>query len=109
LSAPAIGELNRRLVVEMASDAPDGAGGAVRTWVPVTAVFARLEPTRRREAVEDGRSAGIVTHTITIRHRTDITGGVRFVAGARRYRVLAVSDLDRKRRFLSCLCEEEQA
>jgi SPP1 family predicted phage head-tail adaptor len=109
VSAPTIGELRQRLVIERASEVADGAGGAIRTWSAVSTVFARIEPLRRRETVADGRSAGFVTHRITIRHRADITGDVRFVSGGARYRVLAVSALDPKRRFLACLCEEEQA
>ena len=68
----AIGELRRRLTLEAASDTPDGAGGAIRAWVPVGSVFARVEPRRRRESVEDGRAVGVVTHCVTIRRRDDV-------------------------------------
>lgn len=104
-----IADLRRRLVMEAASDAPDGAGGGVRTWQPVDSVFAEVEPRRRRESVDDGRRVGLVTHRIVLRFRTDVAGDVRFVDGTTRYRVLAVEPHDARRRFLECLCEEEQA
>lgn len=109
MSVPTVGALRRRLVIEEASEAADGAGGAVRTWTPVASVWGRVEPRRRRETVESGRRVGLVTHRIVIRRREGIDGSVRFASGDERYRVLAVEDLDPARRFLRCLCEEEQA
>lgn len=109
MRVPAIGELRRRLLIEEATEAADGAGGVIRTWAPVTGVWGRVEPRRRGETVDDGRQVGRVTHRVTIRRRDGIGGGVRFVSGGVRYRVLAVEDLDPARRFLACLCEEEQA
>lgn len=103
-----VGALRHRLTIEAASDAPDGAGGAVRSWVPVGDVFGAIAPRRRREDVVDGRAVGLVTHRITIRWRADVNGDTRFVADGRFYRVLSVEDADPKRRFLECWCEEEQ-
>jgi SPP1 family predicted phage head-tail adaptor len=108
VKVPTIGELRRRLLIEEATEAADGAGGAVRTFAPVATVFARIEPTAVREAVDDGRQVGRVTHRITIRRRNDVAGGMRFSSGAVRYRVLAVEPCDDRRRFIVCLCEEEQ-
>lgn len=105
---PRVGELRRRLVIEAADDVADGAGGRVRTWVPLATVFGAVRPVRRREAAADGRLVGLVSHAITIRRRDGVTGGVRFVAGGVTYRVVAVEDADPGRRFLTCLCEEEQ-
>ncbi|WP_075221053.1 phage head closure protein [Acuticoccus yangtzensis] len=105
---PGAGELRRRLVLEVANDVSDGAGGATRTWVPVESLFAQVEPRRRRETVDDGRAVGLVTHRVTVRRTGSVARGARLVDGARRYRVLAVEDLDPQRRFLSLLCEEEQ-
>ena len=105
----AIAELRRRLTIEAASDVPDGAGGVVRTWAPIDAIFARIEPRRRRESNDDGRMVGLVTHCVTIRRRDDIDGRVRFVGDGKTYRIVAVEDADPQRRFLDCWCEEEQA
>lgn len=108
MTTPGAGELRHRLVLEVASETADGAGGATRTWTPVASVFARVEPRRRAERVEDGRNVGLVTHRVTVRRNGSVTRGTRFVEGTRRYRVLAVEDFDVQRRFLACLCEEEQ-
>lgn len=108
MTVPSIGELRRRLLIEVATEAADGAGGAIRTFAPVATVFGRIEATSLNETVESGRQVGRVTHRITIRRRQDVTGGVRFATGGVRYRVLAVEACDSKGRFIVCLCEEEQ-
>ncbi|WP_226576792.1 phage head closure protein [Acuticoccus sediminis] len=105
---PGAGELRHRLVLEVATEVSDGAGGATRSWTPVASLFARVEPRGRRERIEDGRNVGLVTHRVTVRRHGNVARGTRFVEGARRLRVLAVEDLDPQRRFLACLCEEEQ-
>lgn len=105
---PRIGELRRRIDVEMAQATPDGAGGADHTWTTVGSVFGRIEPRRRRETVDDGRAVGLVTHRVMLRRNAPLASGTRLVADGVRYRVLSVEDHDPRRRFLSCLCEEEQ-
>ncbi|MCF3934460.1 phage head closure protein [Acuticoccus sp. M5D2P5] len=105
---PAIGDLRRRIAIETASDTPDGAGGMVRAWISHGSVFGAIEPRRRGERVDNGRLAGLVTHRVTMRWRGDVVGGARLVADGTAYRVLAVEDHDPQRRFLDCLCEEEQ-
>ena len=107
-ATPGAGELRHRLVLEVAAEASDGAGGVTRTWTAVASVFARVEARGRRETVADGRHVGVVTHRVTLRRSGSVARGARFVDGARRYRVLAVEDFDPQRRFLACLCEEEQ-
>lgn len=105
---PRIGALRRRLTLETATDVTDGAGGSVRTWVMTDAVFAETETTAIREDVADGRAVGIATHRVTIRWRSDVTRAMRFVDGPAHYRVIAVKS-DARKRFLTCLCEEESA
>lgn len=105
---PRIGLLRRRIAVEAAVDVPDGAGGFTRTWTAAASVFGAVRPLRLRDGGADGRPVGVVTHEITIRRRT-LTGAMRLVADGVRYRVVAVEDADPARRFVTCLCEEEQA
>ena len=105
---PRIGMLRRHLTIEDAVDTADGAGGATRTYAVLGTAFAQVAAAGRRDTVSDGRAVGLVTHKVTLRQRSDVRRGVRFVDGAARYLVLAVED-DARRRFITCLCEEEQA
>ncbi|WP_420392564.1 phage head closure protein [Acuticoccus sp.] len=105
---PRIGVLRRRLALEAPVDVPDGAGGVARSWNEIASVWAEVAPRRSSETVEDGRAVGLVTHRVTLRRRDDVERGVRFTDGEERYRVLTVVEGDAQRRFLDCLCEEEQ-
>lgn len=102
-------DLRRRLVMRCVHDTPDGAGGFTRQAAQAGSVFAHVDARRRRQTVDDGRGVATVTHRVTVRWRDDIDTGVRFVDGAATYRVLATEPYDQTRRFLVCLCEEEQA
>lgn len=105
----AIRELRNRLRLEAPIDRSDGAGGTARTYRAVATVFGKVEPRRRSEGVEAGRVVGLVTHRITVRHREDVKGGMRFLCHGRLFRVKSVEDADPLRRFLTCWCEEEQS
>ena len=103
------GQLRSRLTLEAPRETSDGAGGVVRTYEVVATMYGRIEPRRRRELVDDGRVVGLVMHRITVRHRGDVSGGMRFAAYGTHYRILSVEVADEQRRFLTCWCEEEQA
>ena len=49
--------------------------------------------------------AGRVTHTVVIRHRSDIAPAMRFNSGVRILEIVAVLDAG-PRQYLQCLCEE---
>lgn len=105
---PRIGELRTELDLEEPIGIPDGQGGRVIAWSKLATVYARVVALRRRESVEDGRLTGLVTHVITLRNRDDVTSGMRFVSGARVFRILATEPFDQTGRFLDCLAEEER-
>jgi len=49
----------------------------------------------------------VVTHQVTIRHRTDITTENRFVVGSRAFNIKGIFDPeDDKARYLVMLCDE---
>ena len=104
--------LNRRLVLEEASRAADGAGGFTETWEPLGVVWAALKPGTRRERIGGNLTLSAVPYRITVRAapfgapsrpRPD----QRFREGARLFRILAVADDGRDRAYLTCHCTEE--
>lgn len=101
-----IGARRHRLRLERPIASDDGLGGADIAWAEVATVFAAIEPAAMREAVEAGRTDGLVTHRITIRHRENVRGGGRFSLGERSFAIRVVRDPDESGRFLECLCEE---
>jgi SPP1 family predicted phage head-tail adaptor len=100
---PAIGRLKRRLRLERVTVAPDGTV----TWAPAATVWAAVEPVAGTEREAGGGLAGVATHRVTLRHRTDVTSRDRLAAGARVFRIVATYDPDEARRFLVALVEEE--
>ncbi|MCB1489319.1 MAG: phage head closure protein, partial [Bauldia sp.] len=92
------GLLRHRLVIESAAGAPDGAGGEAVTWDTFATVWARIAPTASGEEIVAGHLSGIVSHTITMRYRADIAGGMRALHRGRIFRILVVTDPDERRR-----------
>lgn len=100
------GTLGARLTLQTPSRAADGAGGATIDWTDVTSFWGDIRPLSGRERRGTGGVVSDVTHDITIRHRTGVVPEMRLVHGARRFRILAVLD-DERRRRLVCHCREE--
>lgn len=104
--------LNRKLVLEELADAPDGAGGRVRSWRSLGVLWASVEARTAREieAAEGERSR--VSHRILVRAapvgaRARPRADQRFREGARVFAIRAVSEADARGRFLICWADEE--
>jgi SPP1 family predicted phage head-tail adaptor len=102
----AIGRLRHRLTLETASSTPDDGGGAVETWTSVAQLWGHIAPTGGSEIADADGLGGRITHEITLRHRSGVTPAMRFVSGSRRFEIMAVIDIDERRRWLKCLCME---
>jgi len=86
------GHLNRRLVLEAATESDDGAGGVARDYAAVATLWAHVTPSSMRaEAAADSLGAAL-RYRIVIRARGDVTTRHRFVEGARVYRILAARE-----------------
>lgn len=107
MKPPRIGALRHRIVLETSIRAADGGGGASVTWTPVAEVWAAVSPRSGSEQSGAEAVSGRVSHQIIVRHRGDIEPALRFRFGARVFEILAVLDIDERRRLLNCLCREE--
>lgn len=101
-----MGALRHRLRLETPFHAEDGGGGATVSWQPIATLWAEVTAGAGREIfLADGLTA-VSTHQVRIRYRADVTAEMRFVMGERVLDIRAVRDLDGRRLWLSCLCEE---
>lgn len=100
------GLLSVRLTLETAGETADGQGGAVRIWVPVADLWARLEPVAARRVVAADQASETVTHRITCRRHAQVIAGRRFVKGQRVFEIRTVHDPDESGRYLVCRTEE---
>ncbi len=101
------GGLTARLTLEAPVDAPDGQGGASRTWSAVASLWARIEPVTASVGEEAGGGRVTITHAIWMRHRGDVSSGMRLVKGGRVFVVETAHDPDESGRYLLCRCREE--
>lgn len=103
---PRLGKLRHRLRLEAPSRSGSDGGGATISWQAVATIWAEILPTTGREVfVADGLSAR-VTHEVRLRYRADVSPQMRFAASDRVFDIRAVRDVDGRKRWLSCLCEE---
>jgi SPP1 family predicted phage head-tail adaptor len=103
----AIGDLNRRLLLQAPVDTPDGAGGVIRSYATVTALWAQVVPLAARATIAADRLGAALRTTIVIRARGDITTRHQLIDGTHVYRVIAVRP-DADRRFLEIEAEERE-
>ncbi|WP_072387561.1 phage head closure protein [Hyphomicrobium sp. CS1BSMeth3] len=101
-----IGRLRHRLRLEAATRAPDGGGGAAETWATIAHVWCEIRPTGGSESVDADGLSGRNAHEITMRYRSGVTPAMRLAIGSRRFEIVAVLDVDERRRWLKCLCVE---
>lgn len=106
--------LNRRFILEAPADAPDGAGGWTRNWVPLGVHWGEMTPLSAREPVAGERQESRVTHRIAIRAAPEGApsrprSNQRFRLGSRVFGVKAVYESDGGYRYLTCLVEEGES
>lgn len=103
---PRVGALRHRVTLEAPIDAPDGAGGFSRSFVPVADLWARIAPGSAREDFVEQRAEQATNQVVTIRWREGVAKDMRFVHRGRKLRIQSAVDPDERRRFLICQCEE---
>lgn len=100
--------LRHRLTLEELSRVADDGGGFTESWVTVATLSADLQPISGGEMVEADRLAGTITHEIVLRYRAGVMPAMRFRQGTRIFQILAVIDVEERRRWLKCWCEERE-
>lgn len=103
---PAIGRMRHRLSLEQATRTSDGGGGAAEDWTTIAQIWGRIHPTGGAEIVDADGLGGRISHEITLRYRTGVEPSMGFTSGSRRFEIIAVIDIDERRRWLKCLCVE---
>nr|WP_260513777.1 head-tail adaptor protein [Stappia sediminis] len=84
-----------------------GDGHADLQFEAAADIWVDLRRASPSEQANGGRVDGIVTHRATIRPHDGVAGGWRLVEGARTFRVLAVSDIARRKGAMELILEEE--
>lgn len=103
---PTIGAMWQRVTLEAPTDTQDDVGGVIRLYAPIAQLWARIETLGAGEQFVEQRLEQSRKAAVTIRWRGDVQSQMRFDFRGRKLLVRGVEDIDEKRRFLRCLCEE---
>jgi len=111
VSAP---RLNRKLVLEGAERAPDGAGGFTESWVALGDLWAEVTARTGRERAEAGVPVSSMSYRIVVRGAPEgapsrLKPEQRSRDGTRVFTIQAVSERDPQGRYLICFATEEVA
>jgi SPP1 family predicted phage head-tail adaptor len=104
-----VGAMRRRLTIEAPVEVPDAAGGVVRSFATVAAVWAEVTFEGGTERSRAGRLEQAGSYRVTLRWRAGINAGMRFVDGAQVLEILTAGDPDGDRRRLVCRCQDISA
>lgn len=103
---PPLGTLTDRVVLKRRTTTDEDEGGEVALFSPLATVWARVRRLGARAAMEaDGRGQTL-THAVVLRFRSDLRPGDRIAYRGTDLEVLAASDLNGRRAYLSCQCSE---
>ncbi|HUS97217.1 MAG TPA: phage head closure protein [Hyphomicrobiaceae bacterium] len=103
----AIGALRHRVRIEAAVRTAAPGGGATEAWQEVATVWGSLGPLRGGEPVAGDAIEARVLHDITMRYRPDVKAEMRLDIEGRLFDIKAVLDLDDRRQWITCRCEEQ--
>lgn len=111
MSAAQVPELNRPMVLETRALTSDGGGGQVDAWVAVGTLWAAIERPTARLVADGAREVPALRVRIIVRAAPNGQArrplpGQRLRQGDRIFAIQAVSEHDRKGRFLQLWAEE---
>lgn len=101
-----IANLRTRIGLFAPVETQDETGGVFRTFTQIDSIWCNITPFSGDETFITGRVEEVVRHHITMRWRGDIKAPMRFYLGSRLFDIVAVADLDSRRRRMMVLVEE---
>jgi SPP1 family predicted phage head-tail adaptor len=103
---PDPGELDKRVTIRRREDIPTDDFGIGATFPESFSTWAKVVQTSATTYLGTVQTEKAMTHYVTIRWRSGITGDHEVVYDDQVFRIHRVRDLNSKRRFLLLECEE---
>lgn len=100
----AIGTLRDRVQLQRKDMVSEAEGGHAITFVPLATVWARVTSLSGGEAERADARTARISHTVVVRHRTDVSAGDRIIYRGISLEVISANDLNGRRAYLSCRC-----
>jgi len=104
---PSIGTLRERVQLQRKNMNSDPVGGHAISFTPLATVWAKVKSLRGRERREADARSAIVSHTVMVRFRSDLSAGDQIIYRGKALEVLSADDLNGRRAYLSCSCIEK--
>ena len=105
---PPVGSLSERVGVQKRMETPLPEGGHAVDYVPLGSTWARVRSRSGRFGREGDGRAAVASHGVMLRFRKDIGPGDRVIYRGRALEIVAAEDLNGRRAYLSCLCQETE-
>ena len=99
------GRLNRRCQLQSPSQSVDDLGQPIEGWTDFAQVWGNIRHLNGSEAIKAGAVTSVVSASIRIRYRLDITAGMRVLAGSVVYEIKAVLPDAVRREYVDFVCE----
>ncbi|MEP7240426.1 MAG: phage head closure protein [Devosia sp.] len=103
---PALGTLTDRVQLQRKVTSDESEGGTPAVFTPLATVWARVRQLSVRPLGDGDARGQTITHSVVIRFRTDLRPGDRAMYRGRALELVATSDLNGRRAYLSCQCSE---
>jgi SPP1 family predicted phage head-tail adaptor len=101
-----IGNMRRRLAIEIPVETSDGAGGITRSFAAIGTVWAQMEWRSGTERWRADRPEQAATIIVTMRWRAGLTAGMQLRDGIRVFEIISAGDPDGDRKRLVLTCNE---
>jgi SPP1 family predicted phage head-tail adaptor len=105
-AVPPLGTLTDRVTLQRRITTSEPEGGEVAVFATLSTVWARVRQLAARAAYAEDARGQSISHAVTIRYRTDLKPGDRFVYRGRTLEIAALADINGRRAYLSCQCSE---
>lgn len=98
------GELDRRIVIQVMTEAPDAVGQLIKTWVELATVSAKRQDLKGKERFVSPRRLATRTTTYRIRWRSGLDEKLRVLDEGSIYEVVGVAG-ERRQGWAELSCE----
>ena len=102
------GTLNCRITVQQLGGGVDALGQPLQSWTDVATLWANVRHSSGVESIKADAVTTVVRASIRIRHRIDITAGMRVVAGVYTYNIVTVLPDIGGKEYTDLVCEVMQ-
>lgn len=104
-----IGDLNKRIIVQIQTKVPDGMGNFITTWVDHATIFAAIWPLSANEVTQANASVMVVTGRIRIRYRSVFKSSWRIKYGNRFFNIVSILNVNEANEYLDLMVKESAA